>query len=84
MNLGEISTPCVKQCRIDQNSGFCLGCRRTRSEIAAWRQMTEAQRRAIMHGLAARPDRGSEAVDDRDEHVADLDAHRAESSDQNA
>lgn len=78
-----ISTPCIKQCRIDQNYGFCSGCRRTRGEIAAWRKMTEAERRAVMLELPTRPDaRSVEAVGDRNELTADLAAYRAEHGDQ--
>jgi predicted Fe-S protein YdhL (DUF1289 family) len=48
------STPCVNLCGIDEETGFCLGCGRTRGEIAGWRGMTEAERRSIMGSLAAR------------------------------
>lgn len=30
-------SPCVGVCRIDEGSGFCIGCARSRAEIASWR-----------------------------------------------
>jgi predicted Fe-S protein YdhL (DUF1289 family) len=35
---------CVGVCRIDESSGYCVGCARTREEIASWRTASaEAQ-----------------------------------------
>lgn len=48
------STPCTKVCVLDGRTGLCLGCGRTRDEIALWGSLGEPQRRAIMAGLAAR------------------------------
>jgi predicted Fe-S protein YdhL (DUF1289 family) len=50
----EIDTPCVKLCVIDPESGFCIGCGRTRSEIAGWIGMMPAERRKVMAGLSSR------------------------------
>jgi predicted Fe-S protein YdhL (DUF1289 family) len=55
MNEEKPSTPCVNQCRIDGVYGLCVGCGRTKAEIVAWKNMTEAQRRAIMTLLLTRP-----------------------------
>jgi predicted Fe-S protein YdhL (DUF1289 family) len=41
-------------CRIDA-SGLCVGCRRTRAEIADWPFLTNPQRAAVMKTLAERP-----------------------------
>lgn len=49
-----ISTPCVKVCLIDEATGLCEGCGRTRAEIATWGRLTEDERLAIMDGLEAR------------------------------
>ncbi len=51
-----IVTPCVKVCAVDGASGYCLGCRRTLSEIAGWSRMTDVERAAIMTALPERPD----------------------------
>ena len=50
----EIETPCVNVCVVDPESGFCIGCGRTRSEIAGWIAMSAAERREVMAGLEAR------------------------------
>ncbi len=31
-----IPSPCMKICIIDQDSGYCLGCSRTKEEIKKW------------------------------------------------
>ena len=50
----EIDTPCVKLCVVDPDSGFCIGCGRTRPEIAGWLAMTPTGRREVMAGLEER------------------------------
>jgi predicted Fe-S protein YdhL (DUF1289 family) len=52
-----IATPCVKICVIDGESGLCLGCQRTLSEVAAWARFSDAERSEIMAGLSARRSR---------------------------
>ena len=49
-----ISTPCINVCVIDPLSALCIGCGRTAAEIGAWMTMSEADRLAIMAGLAER------------------------------
>jgi predicted Fe-S protein YdhL (DUF1289 family) len=49
-----ISSPCNKVCVVDGVTGLCFGCGRTLPEIAQWGGMSEAQRLAIMAGLAER------------------------------
>lgn len=51
-----IATPCVKVCAVDGNSGYCLGCRRTLPEIAAWGRLTDLERADILAALPDRPD----------------------------
>ncbi|MCY1647294.1 DUF1289 domain-containing protein [Caulobacter sp. SL161] len=51
-----IVTPCVKVCAVDGASGYCLGCRRTLPEIAAWSRLSDDERAAIMAALPERPD----------------------------
>ncbi|MGU3540089.1 DUF1289 domain-containing protein [Methylobacterium sp. A54F] len=48
------SSPCTKVCVLDDATGLCRGCGRTRDEIARWGGLTEPQRRTIMAGLAER------------------------------
>ncbi len=49
-----ISTPCVKVCLIDEDTGLCEGCGRTREEIARWGRYDEAERLRIMSELEPR------------------------------
>jgi hypothetical protein len=52
-----ITTPCVKVCIVDGESGLCLGCHRTLSEIAKWSGLDEDERVRITAALPARKDR---------------------------
>ena len=44
-------SPCVAICRLDPQSGRCIGCGRTIDEIAAWPALDEAARRALLDRL---------------------------------
>jgi predicted Fe-S protein YdhL (DUF1289 family) len=50
----DIESPCVKICVIDPSSGFCIGCGRTREEIASWLSLSSEERRHVMSGLEDR------------------------------
>ena len=52
--LPAIETPCVKVCVVDPETGYCIGCGRTRSEIGAWLSMSAADRRQVMDALPER------------------------------
>lgn len=49
-----IESPCILVCSIDDRTGYCFGCGRTRAEIAGWIAMTPQDRRAVMAELPAR------------------------------
>jgi hypothetical protein len=49
-----IETPCIKICVVDPETGFCIGCGRTREEIGGWLAMAPQLRREIMAALAER------------------------------
>ena len=49
-----MESPCILVCSIDDKTGYCFGCGRTRDEIAGWTAYTSAERRAIMAELPAR------------------------------
>jgi uncharacterized protein len=53
-NLNTIETPCIKICVVEPETGFCIGCGRTRTEIADWIEMTPDTRRMVMAGLPVR------------------------------
>lgn len=54
MNQQKIETPCVKICVVDPETGFCIGCGRTRPEIGGWLGMSVEQRRSVMADLPER------------------------------
>ncbi len=49
-----MESPCILICSIDDKTGLCFGCGRTRDEIAGWIGYSDAERRAIMEALPAR------------------------------
>jgi predicted Fe-S protein YdhL (DUF1289 family) len=49
-----MESPCILVCSIDDKTGYCFGCGRTRQEIGAWTSYTSAERRQIMETLPAR------------------------------
>jgi predicted Fe-S protein YdhL (DUF1289 family) len=49
-----IESPCILVCVMDERSGYCFGCGRTRREIEDWIDMTPQMRREVMAGLPAR------------------------------
>ena len=53
-DLPEIETPCIKVCVVDPETGFCIGCGRTRGEIGSWLGFSPNQRLAIMVSLGER------------------------------
>jgi predicted Fe-S protein YdhL (DUF1289 family) len=50
-----VLTPCIDVCQIDRKTGQCIGCHRSRDEIARWSRMSDDERRTIMAKLSARP-----------------------------
>jgi hypothetical protein len=49
-----MESPCILVCSIDDKTGYCFGCGRTREEIGGWTSYTSAERRQIMETLPAR------------------------------
>lgn len=49
-----VTSPCIGVCRLDERTGWCVGCLRTREEIARWRDADEAERRRILAAVARR------------------------------
>jgi predicted Fe-S protein YdhL (DUF1289 family) len=50
----EISTPCIRICVLDPETGFCEGCGRTLEEVERWLGMSETERQRIMAELPGR------------------------------
>ena len=49
-----MESPCILVCSIDDKTGYCFGCGRTRAEIGGWTEYSRDERRAIMAELPAR------------------------------
>jgi uncharacterized protein len=49
-----MESPCILVCSIDDKTGFCFGCGRTREEIGAWTTYSSSERRQIMATLPQR------------------------------
>ena len=49
-----VPSPCILVCVIEQKSGYCYGCGRTRDEIAQWSELTADAQRALVRELPVR------------------------------
>jgi predicted Fe-S protein YdhL (DUF1289 family) len=49
-----IPSPCIGVCRIRPSSDFCIGCARSREEIANWLNLTDNQKSAVWDALPGR------------------------------
>ena len=50
----KLPSPCISICQIDPVSQNCLGCYRTRQEIARWPAMTADEQRVLLDQLKQR------------------------------
>ena len=50
----KLPSPCISVCQMDPLNGVCLGCYRTRGEIASWRSMDEADQLKLLDILSER------------------------------
>lgn len=51
--LNKISNPCTLVCKYD-NEGLCIGCYRTKEEIANWPDYTEEEKKKIFELIVKR------------------------------
>lgn len=49
-----VASPCRKICVVDPARRVCCGCHRTLDEIAAWRGLSDADKRRVLAELPAR------------------------------
>ena len=49
-----IASPCTGVCKLDEATGWCLGCGRTGDEMDGWPNQTEAARQAVWDEIPAR------------------------------
>jgi predicted Fe-S protein YdhL (DUF1289 family) len=47
------SSPCIKACILDA-AGYCVGCRRSREEIARWTTMTTVEQWQVIDAVERR------------------------------
>ncbi|WP_233217219.1 DUF1289 domain-containing protein [Trinickia dabaoshanensis] len=52
--LSPVGSPCIDICRIDQVSGYCEGCLRTREEIKAWKSSSDDEKLSMLDKLSKR------------------------------
>ena len=52
-----VDSPCIKVCVVDLDTGHCIGCGRSKLEIAGWPHLNTGDKRDIVARL---PDRLSE------------------------
>lgn len=48
-------SPCINVCTLDGND-ICMGCGRSLTEIARWREMTAAEQRRVLEAARRRLD----------------------------
>lgn len=49
-----ISSPCIGVCKLDPETGYCLGCLRNADEIMSWPGADAAEKMAILSRLPPR------------------------------
>ncbi|NRB04685.1 MAG: DUF1289 domain-containing protein [Rhodobacteraceae bacterium] len=49
-----IASPCTGICKLDEATGWCLGCARTGEEMDGWRVQSEAARREVWEQIPGR------------------------------
>jgi len=54
MEEAAIESPCVRDCRVEQVTGYCVSCLRTLREISYWASYAPEERRRVMALLEAR------------------------------
>jgi len=43
-----VESPCIAVCKIDYESGYCIGCNRTIEEITNWSSLDDSQKKKIL------------------------------------
>jgi predicted Fe-S protein YdhL (DUF1289 family) len=58
--LTTVPSPCINWCAIDPKNDFCRGCYRTLTEIAAWSELSNAEKLEIWSKLKIRKPQAAE------------------------
>lgn len=54
MTQEPVGSPCTNVCKLDVDTGLCLGCFRSRQEIKTFRSLDDDAKRALFDELLAR------------------------------
>lgn len=54
VTMASLPSPCISICQIDPATGECLGCYRTRQEIASWPRLDDTSRLQLLEQLKDR------------------------------
>ena len=54
MKPDPVASPCISVCRMDEETGWCVGCLRTLDEIALWSVLDDEDKRAVWADLEQR------------------------------
>lgn len=50
----DVESPCIRECMIDQHTGYCRGCWRALDEISFWASYAPEEKRRVMQRLQER------------------------------
>jgi predicted Fe-S protein YdhL (DUF1289 family) len=57
-----VGSPCTDICRLNQESGYCEGCFRSKSEIKAWKTLDDQDKLRLFPLLAVRQEQNAETT----------------------
>ena len=60
MNEAPVESPCNDVCKLDEQTGWCLGCYRTLDEIGSRSSLADADKRAVIERSATRREAAAE------------------------
>ena len=49
-----IPSPCINVCTMDEDTGFCIGCARTITEVARWMRFSDEEKAYVINHLPGR------------------------------
>ncbi len=52
-----VKSPCIGVCQLDKENKFCMGCFRTRDDIAMWTKASDNEKKAIIDSSKLRADK---------------------------
>jgi predicted Fe-S protein YdhL (DUF1289 family) len=55
-----VPSPCISVCQMEEETGLCLGCRRTIDEIRDWIILRPEEKQAVLARIAERKQRLAE------------------------